>query len=157
MKNMEVLFMFDMVPFRKNFNSLLPRSNYFDQMLNSFFSDDLMNLPNTGFSQNSFRVDVKENDSAVTIEADLPGVKKESIDLTYDNNYLTISACREDSKETKEENFMRRERFYGEFRRSFYLDNVDHEKIKASFDNGVLIINIPKESPQRLNKRIAID
>jgi HSP20 family protein len=153
---MEVLFMFDMVPFRKNFNSLLPRSNYFDQILNSFFSDDLMNLPNAGFSQNSFRVDVKENDSAVTIEADLPGVKKESIDLTYDNNYLTISALRDDSKETKEENFMRRERFYGEFRRSFYLDNVDHEKIKASFDNGVLTINIPKESPQRLN-RIAID
>lgn len=149
--------MFDLVPFRKNFNSLLPRSDYFDQMVNSFFNDDLMNFANTGFRQNSFRVDVKENDSAVVIEADLPGVKKESIDLTYDNNYLTITAHREDSKETKEEDFMRRERVYGEFRRSFYLDNVDHEKIKASFDNGVLTINIPKDSPQSVNKRISID
>lgn len=149
--------MFDLVPFRKNFNSLLPRSDYFDQMVNSFFNDDLMNLANTGFRQNSFRVDVKETDSAVVIEADLPGVKKDSIDLTYDNNYLTISARREDANETKEENFMRKERFYGEFRRSFYLDNVDHEKIKASFDNGVLTINIPKDAPQRMNKRIAIE
>lgn len=147
--------MFDMVPFRKNLNAVSPR-DYFDQMVNNFFSDDLMPFA-SGFNQNSFRVDVKETDKAMVIEADLPGVKKEAIELTYDNNYLTITAHREDSKETKEENFMRRERCYGEFRRSFYLDNVDHEKIKALFENGVLTINIPKETPQRFNKRIAID
>lgn len=147
--------MFELVPFRKNFANFLPRSNYFDQMFNSFFNDDLMG--SAGFSPNSFRVDVKENDAAVTIEADLPGVKKESIDLTYDNNYLTIAARREENQESKGENFMRRERFYGEFRRSFYLDNVDHEKIKASFANGVLTITIPKESPHSINKKIEIN
>lgn len=148
--------MFDLVPFRKNVNSILPRSDYFDQMVNSFFNDDWMNFANA-MHQRSFQVDVKENDDTVVIEADLPGVKKDSIDLTYDNNYLTISARRDDARETKEENFMRRERYYGEFRRSFYLDNIDHEKIKAKFDNGVLTITIPKETPQRFNKKIAID
>jgi HSP20 family protein len=149
--------MFDLVPFRKNFNSILPRSDYFDQMVNSFFNDDFMNFANAGLGQNSFRVDVKENDTSVVIEADLPGVKKESIDLTYDNNYLTIAARRDDIKETKDENYMRRERYYGEFRRSFYLDNVNHEKIKASFTNGVLTIGIPKEKAQSINRKIAID
>lgn len=146
--------MFDLVPFRKNLNTLLPRSDYFDQMINSFFNDSFTSP--WGANQNSFRVDVKETDSSVMIEADLPGVKKDAIELTYDNNYLTISARREDSAENKDENLVRRERYYGEFSRSFYLDNVNQDQIKASFADGVLTINIPKSTPQRMNKKIDI-
>lgn len=148
--------MFDLVPFRKSFPGLFPRSNYFDQMVSSFLNDDLL-APLSSLSQNSFRVDVKETDSNLIIEADLPGVKKDAIELNYDNNYLTIAARREDNVETKEENFVRRERYYGELRRSFYLDNVDHEKIKASFTDGVLTITVPKDAPQKVGKKIDIN
>ena len=73
-------------------------------------------------------------------------MNKDSIALDFNNNYLTISAKRDDSIEDKDENFVRRERRYGEFRRSFYIDNVDDKNITASFKDGVLNINLPKLS-----------
>lgn len=147
--------MFDMVPFRKNnLNSFFPRSDYFDQMFNSFFDNDMLAAAGR---HNSFKVDVKETNDSVLIEADLPGVKKDAIDLTYDNNYLTITAHRKEETDNNDENMVRRERYYGEFQRSFYLDNVNQDQIKAAFQDGVLRIVIPKETPQKLSKKIDIE
>ncbi|WML33143.1 Hsp20 family protein [Clostridium sp. OS1-26] len=80
--------------------------------------------------RNSFRVDLKETENEYMVEADLPGINKEAIDVEYENNYLTISAKREETIENKDNNnYVRRERSYGEFKRRFYIDNVDKEKI----------------------------
>lgn len=106
----------------------------------------------------NFRVDLKENEENYIIEADLPGVKKESIDIDFENNYLVISAKREDALEEKKENFVRRERYYGEFKRSFYIDNVDEDKISATFKDGVLKIVLPKlNKGNDKKKKINID
>ena len=72
------------------------------------------------------------------------GIKKDAIDLSFNNNYLTISAKRDDTVEDNKENFIRQERRYGEFKRSFYIDNVDEKNINASFEEGVLKIELPK-------------
>lgn len=133
--------MFDLVPFRRNTN-LRRKDNFFDNFMD-FFNDDFMMPAN--LMGNSFKVDLKETEDNYLVEADLPGVQKDAIDLEYSSNYLTISAKRDDTVEDKQENFVRRERHYGEFKRSFYIDNVNEAAIDASFQDGVLKITLPKQ------------
>lgn len=94
---------------------------------------------------NQTNVDVKEDEKQYTVEADLPGIKKEDISLEYENNYLTISAKRNNVKEDKTSNYVKQERSYGEFKRIFYIDNVDENSVDASFQDGVLKISMPKK------------
>ena len=138
--------MFDIVPWRKN-NSITKKRDEFENMVNSFFNDDFFN--SFSLMKNNFSVDLKEDDNNYIIEADLPGVDKKDIDISYKNGYLNISAKRENNLEEKKDNYVRQERSYGEFKRSFYIDNVEEDKIDANFDNGVLKVNLPK-----LNKEI---
>ena len=133
--------MFGLIPFRmsrtiNNTNSSL--SDIFD----TFFNDDLTD----GFSmENSIKADVRETDEAYLVEAELPGVNKEDVRLDYENNYLIISALRNDIFEDKGANYLKQERYYGEISRSFYFDNVEKEQIQARFQNGVLDIILPKK------------
>lgn len=133
--------MFGLIPFRmsrtiNNTNSSL--SDIFD----TFFNDDLTD----GFSmENSIKADVRETDEAYLVEAELPGVNKEDVRLDYENNYLIISALRNDTFEDKGDNYLKQERYYGEISRSFYFDNVEKEQIQARFQNGVLDIILPKK------------
>ncbi|MCM8709613.1 Hsp20/alpha crystallin family protein [Clostridium sp. SYSU_GA19001] len=142
--------MFEMIPFRRN-NNLTRRDDFFSPFLKSFFDDDFFSAINT--IQGNFKVDLKETDENYLVEADLPGVKKEAIDIDFDNNYLTITAKRDDTIEDKKENYVRRERHYGEFKRSFYINNVDENKIDASFNDGVLKITLPKLNKGNDKKR----
>ncbi len=132
--------MFDMIPFRKN--NLNKKDEFFSPFFNNFFNDEFFSLMNN--LQGNFKVDLKETDEDYLVEADLPGVKKEDITVKFQNNYLTISAKRDSSIENKKENFVRQERYYGEFNRSFYINNIDENNIDASFKDGVLKINLPK-------------
>ncbi|PRR85688.1 heat shock protein Hsp18 [Clostridium luticellarii] len=138
--------MFDMIPFRKD-NSM-SRGDEFEKFMKSFFNNDFSPVGMNVFGRD-FKVDLKENDDSYLVEADLPGVNKDDINLSFKNNYLTISAKRENSREDKKEDFVRRERNYGEFKRSFYIDNVDDQKIDASFKDGVLKIELAKSEKGR--------
>ncbi|APM41122.1 heat shock protein Hsp18 [Clostridium kluyveri] len=147
--------MFDMVPFRKN--DSIRRGDDAENFFNSFFNNDFLTPFNMNLFNNGLKVDLKETDTSYLIEADLPGIRKDAIDLNFDNNYLTISAKRDDTIEDNKENFIRRERRYGEFKRSFYIDNVDEKNITASFEEGVLKIELPKlEKGKGTNNKIEI-
>lgn len=90
-------------------------------------------------------VDIKETDEALTISAEIPGLSKENVSITMENNVLTISGERKFEKDVEKENFHRIERAYGSFSRSFSLPaNVATEKADASFKDGVLIVTLPK-------------
>jgi HSP20 family protein len=145
--------MFDMVPFKRS-RLFKKGEDFFD----NFFDEDFtmpMPFEKMGFS---FKVDMKETDTSYIVEADLPGIAKEDVDIDYKNNYLTIKAKREEKVEEKKENFVRKERKYGEFKRMFYVDNVDEEKIKASFADGVLKVELPKTEKAKIEtKRIVIE
>ncbi|BDR65390.1 heat-shock protein [Clostridium tetani] len=146
--------MFDMIPFKRN-NSM-KRDSYFDEFFDNFFNNDFL-VP-IKFPKNNFRADLKETNNEYIIEADLPGISKDAVKVNYSNNNLVISAKREDIIENKDENYIRRERSYGEFKRAFYVDNVDENNIKASFKNGVLRINLPKlEDTTKARKQIEIE
>ncbi|KGI36799.1 heat shock protein Hsp18 [Clostridium tetani] len=146
--------MFDMIPFKRN-NSM-KRDSYFDEFFDNFFNNDFL-VP-IKFPKNNFRADLKETNNEYIIEADLPGISKDAVKVNYSNNNLVISAKREDIIENKDENYIRRERSYGEFKRAFYVDNVDENNIKVSFKNGVLRINLPKlEDTTKARKQIEIE
>lgn len=100
------------------------------------------------------KTDVKETESGYELEVDLPGIKKEDVKVKLDEGYLTITASTADKKDEKDKkgNYIRRERFSGSYSRSFYVgDNVTENDVKAKFDNGVLMLDIPK--PENLPKQ----
>ena len=90
-------------------------------------------------------VDVVEEKDAILVSAELPGMKKEDIDIQFENGVLTLRGQRQLAKETTEKTYHRVERVYGNFVRSFTLPrSVDAEKINATYHDGVLEIRVPK-------------
>lgn len=132
--------MFDMMPFERR-NSMA-RFDSFRELENfekSFFGD----------FGGGFRTDIKDKGDHFELEADLPGVKKEDIAVDIDGDCLTISAQRDSQREEKndQEQYVRRERSYGSYSRSFDISNVKSEEISGSYENGVLKLLLPKRSP----------
>ena len=102
-------------------------------------------------------VNTREDEKAYYIEVDLPGVKKEDIDVTTEDNVLTISGERKVREEVKEEEYYKVESRYGKFSRSFTLpEDADVEKIEAHAEDGVLEVVIPKKAEVTKVKKIAI-
>jgi HSP20 family protein len=101
-------------------------------------------------------VDIQETDDAYRIHAELPGMTKDDIQITLENNVLRLSGERKLEKDVKKENYHRIERTYGAFSRSFALPTqVSPDKVEAKFENGVLSIVVPK-AEQAKPRRIAI-
>ena len=137
-----------MTPFKKD--SFNRKDDFLTPLLNNLFYNDFFNaMSNRG----NFRADLKETNDSYLVVADLPGVKKGDIDIEFQNDNLVITAKREEATEDNKESYVRRERHYGEFRRSFYLDNVDEDKVEAKFEEGVLRIHLPKLTKDDENKR----
>ncbi len=89
--------------------------------------------------------DIYETDKAIVLKVELPGINKEDVSVSIDNNLLTIHGERKFQEETKRENYYRVERNYGEFFRSFTLPNyIEPAKILAEFKEGLLEVNLPK-------------
>lgn len=101
-------------------------------------------------------VDLREEDKQYVIEADLPGVKKDDIEIQLENNVLTIRGERRFEKETQKNNYHRIERAYGRFLRSFTLPSrVEASKISATHKDGILEIIVPK-AEESLPKKIEV-
>lgn len=111
-------------------------------LMNDFFSTNVM------MNTQGFKVDVSEKDKEYVLEAELPGFDKKDISVELKNNYLTISAKRNYENEEKEKNFVRRERCYGEFSRSFYAKGITQEDVKAKYENGLLLVTLPKKEKE---------
>ncbi len=93
------------------------------------------------------KTDIREADGAYILEADLPGFAREDIKAEIKNGYLTIRAERKTDKESAD-SYLRRERTYGSFSRTFDLEGIDAEEITAAFKDGVLTVNLPKLQPK---------
>ncbi len=108
------------------------------------------------------KTDVKEHDKGYELDIDLPGFKKDEINLSLDHGYLSVSAAkglREEEKD-KKGHMIRRERYSGSMQRSFYVgDALTEEDIKAKFEDGVLRLSIPKKDAKEVQaaKTIAIE
>jgi len=105
-------------------------------------------------------VDIYETEQELVVKADLPDVDPKDLDIRVENNLLTIRGERKFEKKVSEENYLRVERSYGSFARSFTLANtVNSEAIKADYQNGVLTLTIPKREeakPKQIKVNVAI-
>lgn len=122
--------------------------------LNSLFNEPFFRSgrEDDQFSMGSWypAVDMFENHDKIVIKAELPGMDKKDISVDVKDHVLTLSGERKYENEVKEENYYRRERASGKFKRSFHLPaDVDPDKIKAEFKDGVLIVEMPKPEAQK--------
>ena len=137
-----------LVPYaRKNHNvSNFNPFHDFDELERAFFSDNALG---------EFKTDIQEDGDSFVLEADLPGFKKEDIHVDVADDRLTVSAERHSNYEDKDKkgNYLRCERSYGSYSRSFNLDGIDSDKISAAYDNGVLKLTLPKQAPAKATAR----
>jgi len=133
-------------PVRDMFNF----SNRINHVFDNFFYPT--NRDEVEFSIRNWNpvVDVYDNDDNFVIKAELPGIDKEDIEIDVKDRVLTLKGERSSENEVKEDNYYRRERSFGKFERAFTLPaDVDPDKIKADFKDGVLKIDIPKPEEQK--------
>lgn len=106
-----------------------------------------------GLSRWNPPVDIYEDGDAIFFKAELPGIDKNDIVIDFKDRILTLKGERRMDKAIQEDNYFRRERFFGRFQRSFSLPAlVDSEKIRADFKDGVLTITVPKPEPEKQKK-----
>ena len=117
--------------------------NLFDDFFNDF-DEDFFGKKNPLYgkhARNMMKTDVRETDTTYEVDVDLPGFKKEDINVNYENGYLTISTSKglDKDEKDKEGNYIRRERYAGSMCRSFYVgDAVSEEDIHAKYEDGIL-------------------
>ncbi len=134
--------MYTIVPFRRNMNRELPAPFLADRFFRSFF--DMGDMVGTA----GFRVDVREDDNAYQLEAELPGVPKDKITLSVDDNVLTISADLNEEKKEESKGYVYSERRSGHVERSFNLEGINADAIAADYKHGVLLVTLPKTQPE---------
>jgi HSP20 family protein len=144
-----------LVPFNRNgFGLRQVGVRGFYDMLDDFFSDSWPVARNLVFD--TFKIDVKEDEKTYSIEAELPGVKKEEINLALSDGKLSIAVSREENAEDKKESYVHRERRFGSVERSIYLANADSDGIDAKLEDGLLKITVQKQGDDDKSKKIVI-
>ena len=129
---------------------LVPNKLYLDDVF-----DDFM-FPTMKDDFGKMKCDIYEKDDAYHLEMDVPGFDKKDVQIEIDDNdYLTITAEKntEDTEEDEKKNYIRKERNYGKYQRSFYVGGVDKENIQANFENGILKISMPKIEEEKSSKK----
>ncbi len=127
---------------------LVPRRTSSFDLFDDFFRDDDFI---TRKQPNLMKTDIIEKPDKYIIEVDLPGCEKENINLSLNDGYLEISSKIERTNDNSEdEKYIRKERYYGECTRSFYVgDSLDKEDISAEFKNGILTVEVPKKEEKK--------
>lgn len=124
---------------------MIPRKNDFELL------DDIFKYPFFNNESVGMKTDIKENEDSYSITIDLPGYDKNNIKISVEDGYLTVNAVINSDNEEKEEGkFVRRERYFGECSRSFYVgDAIETEDIKANLTNGILRLEVPKKEQRK--------
>lgn len=107
----------------------------------------------SGRSVSTFRTDVIDTGDAYQLQSELPGFTKDDIKIDVENDVLTISAERKLDNKDEKQNFVKRERFYGSFSRSFDVSGINVDGIEAAYTDGVLTLTMPKKVEQAPAKR----
>ena len=140
-------------------NKIQPRnSDTYSMTPFDFFEDFSRNLFND-FKSNLIKTDIHETDNEYIVEAELPGILKENIQVTYEDGVLTISGQQQTDTvdEDKKGKLIRSERSLTSVRRQYLLENVKEDEIKASYSDGILKVTLPKDSNKEIKKSIPIE
>lgn len=140
---------FEMKPFNNSFFDVNP-SDFFKDFGRQFFDQ---------FPSQNIKTDIKELDDAYEVEAELPGMDKDNIQLQFDNNILTIAGKQtvENEEQDDEGRVIKRERSYSNVSRQFSFNNIDKDNITASYNNGMLHVKLHKSQQEDTSSNIQID
>ena len=127
--------------------------NLFDDWMNFSFPDIDKELYGK-HAKNMMKTDVKETENGYEVAIDLPGFKKDEIQLELKDGYLTISAAKGLDKDEKDKKDIRRERYAGSMSRTFYVgESITEDKIHAKYENGILLLDVPKEEKKAVPEK----
>ncbi|AFM41446.1 molecular chaperone (small heat shock protein) [Desulfosporosinus acidiphilus SJ4] len=132
----------------------LQHYNEIENIFRNFFNEPFF----SGITQNTnnLKVDIRDNSNEYVLEADLPNVSKENLNVSFEDNVLTISVEQDKQVKEEEENYIRRERYQQSISRKFAFDGIESDSIEARYENGVLIVTLPKKVIQNTNRKIEI-
>ena len=138
---------------------MLP-SMFGESLFDDFFDDDFMRFPVWGgrnplygkHAKNLMKTDVRETDTGYEVDIDLPGFKKDEVNVQLEDGYLTVSAAKGlDKDEKKKGRYIRQERYAGQCSRSFYVgESVKPKDVHAKFEDGILKLSLPKAEQPKL-------
>jgi len=149
--------MFDLVPFARRSSGIQKNNDLFDieGIFENFVNDRF--FPSLYKNSSQMKVDIKENEKEFIIEAELPGIMKEEVNLQIDDDRLTISVQKNEQTDVEKDNYIRKERSYSTMTRSFAFSNVETDNVNAKFENGLLYITLPKKQQKAIKgKQIEI-
>ena len=147
-----------LIPFNWMNNSLSRTGTGFEDfynMLDDFFTDGIS--PSRNLLRDTFKIDIEDRENEFVIEAEVPGIKKEEIELNVDNDELCISINRTEETSKDGKNYIHRERRSSSMSRRVRLAGGRLDEIKAKLDDGVLSISVPKEIKTNSLRKIEID
>ena len=130
---------------------MVPNRSYLDDVFDDFM---FPRIKESDFGK--MRCDIYEKDNVYHLEMDIPGFDRNDVNIEIDDNdYLTITAEKnnENTEEDESKNYIRKERSYGKYQRSFYVGGIDKENIEAEFVNGILKVTMPKKEEEKLSNR----
>ncbi len=140
--------MFELTPFvRRNAVSVFDPFRELEAMERAFFGS---NREPTTYG---FKTDIREKNDCFLLEAELPGFAKEDISIDVDGDYLTVSATHKEEDNGEDDGYIRRERRYGTYSRSFDISSVKAEDITAAYKDGVLSLTLPKKDEKVITTR----
>ena len=144
---------------------MLP-SIFGDSLFDNFFDDDFARFPAWGgrdplygkHARNLMKTDVRETENSYEVDVDLPGFKKDELDVELKDGYLTISASKglDKDEQDKQGKYIRQERYAGACSRSFYVGELEPDQVSAKYEDGILKISLPKQAKQELPRRSTI-
>lgn len=146
--------MFGLVPFERRGRGVQRKSGDFfdiDSIFENIFNDAV--FPSFYSNSNQMKVDISEKENEYILEAELPGINKEDINIEINDKALTISANRDENIEEKKDNYLRKERRRSSISRTFSMDNVLSDKITAKYENGILTLVLPKNEEVKAKTR----
>lgn len=130
------------------------KRSFLDDMFEDFFDDSFFR-PMQAPKVSAMKTDITESENAYQVDMELPGFAKEEVEAELKEGYLIVRATHkaENKEEKQDKKYIRRERYYGQYQRSFYVgDEIKQEDIGAKFSDGVLRLTIPKKEPQRVEQ-----
>lgn len=134
--------MFELIPFDRRIRNVAA----FDPF--RMFDEMDRRLMNAAPAVSAFRTDVIDTGDAFKLECELPGFKKDDIKIDIENDCLTISAERSTENKDEKDNYVKRERYYGSFSRSFDVSGINVDGIEAAYTDGVLNLTLPKKAAE---------
>lgn len=136
---------------------LTRKNNYGYDLFDDFFNDSFFGNAPVRRDSSMMKTDIKEKDNTYVLDIELPGFAKEDVRAELKDGYLTITAERIDADDEAEKGkYLRRERFIGTCKRSFFIgEDMRQEDIRASFKDGILKLEVPKEAPKKIEEKPA--